>query len=40
MLWNMLFVANEWMSFHLSGKKLDYLHLKDFLNYECESYLE
>ena len=30
----------EWNSFHLSGKKLDYLHLKDFLKYECERYLK
>ena len=26
--------------FHLFGKKLDYLHLKDFLKYECELYLK
>jgi len=34
------FLAKEWNSFHLSGKKLDYLHLKDFLKYECELYLK
>ena len=26
-------LVEEWNSFHLSGKKLDYLHLKDFLNH-------
>jgi hypothetical protein len=26
--------------FHLFGKKLDYLHLKDFLKKECELYLK
>ena len=31
------FLAKEWNSFHLSGKKLDYLHLK---LYECELYLK
>ena len=25
------FLAQEWNSFHLSRKKLDYLHLKDIL---------
>jgi hypothetical protein len=35
-----LFIAKEWKSFHLIGKKLDYLHLKDFLKYECELYLK
>jgi hypothetical protein len=30
------FLAKEWNSFHLSGKKLDDLHMKDFLGYECE----
>ena len=34
------FLAKEWNSFHLSRKKLDYLHLKDFLKYECELYSE
>ena len=29
-------LAKEWNSFHVSWKKLDYLHLKDFLKYECE----
>jgi hypothetical protein len=32
------FLAKEWNSFHLSGKKLDYLHLKDFLKDGCELY--
>ena len=27
-------------SFHLSRKKLDYLHLKNFIEYECELYLK
>jgi hypothetical protein len=30
------FLAKEWNSFHLLRKKLDYLHLKNFLKYECE----
>ena len=34
------FLSKEWNSFHLCGKKLDYLQLKDFLTYECEMYLE
>ena len=34
------FLANEWNSFHLLRKKLDYLHLKDFLKYKCELYLK
>jgi len=34
------FLAKEYNSFHLSGKKLDYLHCKDFLRYECELYLK
>ena len=34
------FLAKEWNSFHLFEKKLDYLHLKDFLKYECELYLK
>ena len=33
-------LAKKWNSFHLSGKKRDYLHLKDFLKYECELYLK
>ena len=33
------FLAKEWNSFHLLGEKLDYLHLKNFLKYECELYL-
>ena len=35
-----VFLAKEWNSFHFSRKKLDYIHLKDFLKYECESYLK
>ena len=35
-----LIFAKEWNSFHLSGKNIDYLHLKDFLKYECELYLK
>ena len=35
-----VFLAKEWNSFHLFGKKLDYPHLKDFLKYECELYLK
>jgi hypothetical protein len=31
-------LAKEWNSFHISEKKLDYLHLKHFLKYECELY--
>ena len=34
------FLAKEWNSFHLSRKKLDHLHLKEFLKYECKLYLE
>jgi hypothetical protein len=30
------FLAKKWNTSHLSGKKLDYLHLKGFLEYECE----
>ena len=30
------FLTKAWNSFLLKGKKLDYLHLKDFLNFECE----
>ena len=33
------FIGKEWNSFHVLGKKLDYVHPKDFLNYECESLL-
>jgi hypothetical protein len=32
--------TKEWNSFHLSWKKLDYLHIKDVIKYECESYLK
>ena len=35
-----VFLAKEWNSFHLSRKKLGYLHLKRFLDYECELYLK
>ena len=35
-----VFLAKEWNSFHLSRKKLDYLHLKEFLEYVCELYLK
>ena len=35
-----VFLAKEWDSFHLTRKKLDDLHLKDFLKYECELYLK
>jgi len=35
-----VFLGKEWNSFHLLGKKLDYLHLRDFLKYECELYLK
>ena len=34
------FLAKEWKYFHLTEKKQDYLHLKDFLKYECELYLK
>jgi hypothetical protein len=34
------FFAREWNSFHFFGKKLDYLHLKDFLKYKCELHLK
>ena len=29
------FVAQEWHYVHLMGKKLDYVHLKHFLNYDA-----
>ena len=32
--------VKKWNSFHLSRKKLNYLHLEDFLKYECELYLK
>jgi hypothetical protein len=35
-----VFLVKEWYSFHCSRKELDYLHLKDFLKYECKLYLE
>ena len=34
------FLAKEWNSFHLSGKKLDFLYHKDFLKSECALYLK
>ena len=34
------FLAREWNSFHFFGKKLDYLHLKEFLKYGCELHLK
>ena len=34
-----VFLDDEWHSFHLLGKKLDCLHLHNFLRYECELYL-
>ena len=35
-----VFLSKEWNSFHLFGKKLYYLRLKDSLNYDCKSYLK
>ena len=36
-----VFLAKGWSFFsQLSGTKLDYLHLKDFLKYKCEFYLK
>ena len=35
-----LSLAKEFHSFHLSGNKQDCLHLKDYLKYKCEVYLE
>ena len=29
-----VFLVKQWNSFHLTGKNLDYLHLKDFLKYK------
>ena len=34
------FLAKEWNSFHLFGMILDYLHIKDFLKYNCELYFK
>ena len=34
------FLAQEWNSFHLLGKKLDDLQLNDFLKYKCELYFK
>ena len=34
------FLANKWNSFHLLGTKLDYIHLQDFWNMNCELYLK
>ena len=33
-----VYLAKEWDSFHIVGKKLDYLHLKDFLKYVHKLY--
>ena len=33
-------IAKVWNSFHFLGKKLDYMHLKDFLKYKYELYLK
>ena len=35
-----VFLAKEWKSFRLLGEKLDFLHLNDFLKFECELYLK
>ena len=35
---NKAFLANEWNSFHLLGKKQDNFHLKDFPKYKCGLY--
>ena len=35
-----VFLAKKWNSFHLYGKKLDCLHLMDFLKYNCKLYLK
>ena len=40
MISSRLFLTKECNSFHVLGKKLIYLHLKDFLKYECEMYLK
>ena len=34
------FLLKNETPFHLYRKKLDYLHPKDFLKYECELYLQ
>ena len=34
------FLVKEWKSFHFFGKKLNYVHLENFLKYECELYLK
>ena len=34
------FLAKEWNSSYLSRKKLEYLHLEEFLKYERELYLK
>ena len=34
------FPSSRVNSFHLTRHRLSYLHLKDFSNYECESYLK
>ena len=35
-----VFLVEKWNSFHLSRNTVDYLHLNDFLEYECELYLK
>lgn len=34
------FLTKEWCVFHLSRKKLDFIHLKDVLKYKCKLYLK
>jgi hypothetical protein len=33
-------LAKEWIFFHLLRKKVDYIHLKDFLKYEIKLFLK
>ena len=35
-----VFLTQEWNSFHLSGKNLDFIHLKHVLKYKCKLYLK
>lgn len=35
-----MFFANEWSSFHLLGKQVDYLRLKNFFKYKCEATID
>ena len=39
LIWRRLFLLKSGIHSIFCGKKLDYLHLKDFLKYECELYL-